>query len=219
MVNILKLRPVMAQARGTDRQADGTGRLYREGKRGMDHVKVKKRQLVHQGTIVDIYKDVVVLPSGGIETWDYVEHRTGASAVVAALPGDKIILVRQYRPALERYTWELPAGGRDGEEDFEEAARRELSEETGYTSNEFTHLMSLRTTPAFCNERVEIYLASDCYKVADQKLDEAEAIEVKAWDVEVLLEMVYSGQLQDAKTVAGVTAYKAFSTSWAYDGK
>ena len=79
MVNILKLRPVMAQARGTDRQADGTGRLYREGKRGMDHVKVKKRQLVHQGTIVDIYKDVVVLPSGGIETWDYVEHRTGAS--------------------------------------------------------------------------------------------------------------------------------------------
>ena len=79
--------------------------------------------------------------------------------------------------------------------------------------------MSLRTTPAFCNERVEIYLASDCYKVADQKLDEAEAIEVKAWDVEVLLEMVYSGQLQDAKTVAGVTAYKAFSTSWAYDGK
>lgn len=185
----------------------------------MEHVKVKKRELMHKGTIVDVYKDVVVLPNGGIETWDYIEHRNGAAAVVAALPGDKIILVKQYRPALGRYTWELPAGGRSNpDEDFEETAKRELTEETGYTSDEFTHLMSLRTTPAYCNELVEVYLASDCYKVAEQQLDAAEAIEVQAWNVEVLLEWIYSGELQDAKTVAGVTAYKAFSTSWAYDG-
>ncbi len=184
----------------------------------MDHVKVKKREHVYAGTVIDVYKDVVVLPQGGIETWDYVEHRTGASAVVAVTEKDRILLVRQYRPSLERYTWELPAGGRSPEEEFEAAAMRELTEETGYTSDEFTHLMSLRTTPGFCNERIEIYLASDCYKIAEQSLDEAENIEVKEWDVEVLLEMIYSGKLQDAKTVAGVTAYKAFSTSWAYEG-
>ena len=166
----------------------------------MEHVKVKKRDLVHKGTIVDIYKDVVVLPDGGIETWDYIEHRTGAS------------------PAVERYTWELPAGGRGEDEDFEAAAMRELTEETGYTSKEFTHLMTLNSTPAFCNEKIEIYLASDCYKISEQDLDEAENIEVKEWDLEVLLEMIYSGQLQDAKTVAGICAYKAFSTSWKYDG-
>ena len=185
----------------------------------MDHVKVKKRDLIHKGTIVDVYKDVVVLPDGGIETWDYIEHRTGASAVVATLPGDKILLVKQYRPAIERYTWELPAGGRNPDETFEDAARRELTEETGYTSDEFTHLMTLRTTPAYCNEVVEVYLASDCYRVSEQDLDDAEEIEIKEWDVEVLLEMIYSGQMEDAKTVAGVTAYKSFSTSWAYDGK
>ena len=160
----------------------------------------------------------MVLPDGGIETWDYIEHRTGASAVVAALPGDKLLLVRQYRPAVERYTWELPAGGRGEDEDFEAAAMRELTEETGYTSKEFTHLMTLNSTPAFCNEKIEIYLASDCYKISEQDLDEAENIEVKEWDLEVLLEMIYSGQLQDAKTVAGICAYKAFSTSWKYDG-
>ena len=182
-----------------------------------EHVKVKKRELEYKGTIVDVYKDIVVLPNGGFETWDYIEHRTGASAVVAALPDGKLLLVRQYRPSLERFTWELPAGGRSNGETFEETAKRELREETGYESKDFTHLMSLRSTPAFCNEQIEIYLASDCYQTADQNLDEAEAIEVRACDVGVLLEMIYSGQLQDAKTVAGVLAYKDFSSSWTYE--
>ncbi len=181
----------------------------------MEHVKVKKRELVHKGTIIDVYKDVVVLPNGGIETWDYVEHRMGAAAVVPVTTEGKLLLVKQYRPALERYTWELPAGTRDNpEEDFMETAKRELIEETGYMSNDVIHLMSLRTTVAFCNEQVEVFLASDCFPEREQQLDAAEQIEVQEWDVEVLLEMIYSGKLQDAKTVAGVTAFKAFSTSW-----
>ncbi|MBR1628638.1 MAG: NUDIX hydrolase [Lachnospiraceae bacterium] len=181
----------------------------------MGHVKVKKRDLMYAGTVIDVYKDVVVLPGGGFETWDYVEHRTGAAAVVPVVEKDKLLLVKQYRPSLKRYTWELPAGGRSPEEDFEATAKRELLEETGYDSNEFTHLMTLQTTPGYCNEKIEIYLASDCYRVSEQSLDEAEDIEIKEWDVEVLLEMIYSGKLQDAKTVAGVTAYRSFSTSWA----
>lgn len=181
----------------------------------MEHVKVKKRDLVYKGTILDVYKDVVVLPDGGIETWDYLEHRLGASAVLAVTTSGKIILVKQYRPSIERYTWELPAGGRTSvDEDFMVAAKRELTEETGYTSDDFTNLMTLKTTPAYCNEVVEIFLATDCKKTADQQLDEAEDIEVSEWEVEVLLEKIYSGELQDAKTVAGILAYKNFSTSW-----
>ncbi|MBQ7677993.1 MAG: NUDIX hydrolase, partial [Lachnospiraceae bacterium] len=103
----------------------------------MEHVKVKKRELVHKGAIIDVYKDVVVLPNGGIETWDYVEHRNGASAIVPVTVDKKLLLVRQYRPALERYTWELPAGCRNNpEEDFMETAKREFLEETGYMSND-----------------------------------------------------------------------------------
>ncbi len=181
----------------------------------MDHVKVKKRDLVYQGTIIDVYKDVVVLPNGGFETWDYVEHRTGAAAVVAITTEGKMLLVKQYRPALERYTWELPAGARRSkEEDYLETAKRELLEETGYLSNDIVHLMSIQTTVAFCNEPIEVFLASDCFHEREQQLDDAEYIEVAEWDVEVLLEKIYSGELQDAKTVAGVTAYKSFSTEW-----
>ena len=62
--------------------------------------------------------------------------------------------------------------------------------------------------------QIEVFLASDCYKVSEQELDAAESIEIAEWDVEVLLEMIYSGKLCDAKTVAGITAYKSFSTSW-----
>lgn len=181
----------------------------------MDHVKVKKRELVYQGAIIDVYKDVVVLPNGGFETWDYVEHRKGAAAVVPITLDGKILLVKQYRPSLERYTWELPAGARKTtEEDFLETAKRELLEETGYMSNDIVHLMTLRTTVAFCNEKIEVFLASDCFQERPQQLDDAENIEVEEWNVEAVLEKIYSGEIQDAKTVAGVTAYKSFSTSW-----
>ena len=79
----------------------------------MEHVERISRTLVRKGSILDIYDDEVKLPDGSIEHWDFVAHRKGAAAVVAVLPDGRILLVRQYRPALDRYTWELPAGCRD----------------------------------------------------------------------------------------------------------
>ena len=97
----------------------------------MDHVEVKKRTLVHRGSIVDVYQDEVQLPDGGTELWDYVEHRKGAAAVVPVLPDGRILMVAQYRPALGRMTLEIPAGSRDSvEEDTAVCAVRELEEET-----------------------------------------------------------------------------------------
>ena len=72
-----------------------------------------KRVLEHEGTILDIYSDYMELPDGKIEKWDYVEHRKGAAAVVPVLPDGRILMVRQYRNALERFTLEIPAGARD----------------------------------------------------------------------------------------------------------
>lgn len=166
-----------------------------------------KRVLEHKGTILDIYSDYMELPDGKIEKWDFVSHRKGAAAVVAVREDGKILMVHQYRNALERMTLELPAGARDSvTEDTSVCAARELEEETGYQCGSLEKLLSLRTTVAFCDEFIDVYLATDL-KPGKQHLDEAEDIDVEAYDTEELCAMIYDGTLQDAKTVAGILAY------------
>ena len=166
------------------------------------------RTLVRKGAIIDIYDDEMRLPDGSVEHWDMVKHRKGAAAVVPVLPNGEILLVKQFRPALERYTWELPAGCRDAvDEPMEETSKRELEEETGYSSDRFERLLSLKTTVAFCDELVDVYLARDIYPVGEQHLDPAEDIEIKAWKIEDILTKIYAGEIQDGKTVSGILAY------------
>ena len=98
----------------------------------MEKIERVKRELVHKGAILDIYEDTVRLPNGKEEKWDFVSHRMGAACVLAVHPSGKIIMVRQYRNALDRFTLEVPAGKRDSvDEDTAICAARELEEETG----------------------------------------------------------------------------------------
>ena len=121
----------------------------------------------------------------------------------------KLLMVRQYRNALERETLEIPAGSRDSvTEDTRVCAARELEEETGYCSDDLTRILSLKTTVAFCNEKIEIYVAQDL-KPTHQHLDEDEFIDVYAYSVDELCEMIYSGKIEDGKTIAAIMSYKA----------
>lgn len=166
-----------------------------------------KRELVYKGSILDIYKDTMQLPNGKTEEWDYVAHRMGAAAVLPVLPDGRIVMVRQYRNALERETLEIPAGCRDSlTEDTLVSASRELEEETGYRSDDISFLISLKTTVAFCNEAIDVYLAKNLVK-GEQHLDDAEAIEVEIHSLDELCDMIYKGQLQDSKTVSAILAY------------
>lgn len=172
-----------------------------------EHVTRKSRKLIHAGTIIDFYEDEMLLPNGNTEIWDFVKHRKGAACIVPVTPDGKILLVRQFRPALERYTWEVPAGQKDtAGEDPALCARRELREETGYDSDSIEKILALQSTVAFCNEAIDVYLARDIYPVGEQQLDDAEAIDCKLWDPEKILAMIDSGQMEDAKTIAGVLA-------------
>ena len=102
-------------------------------------------------------------------------------------------MVRQYRNALDRYTIELPAGCRDSlTEDTKISAMRELEEETGFQCGHIEKMLSLKTTVAFCNEFIDVYLATDL-KPGKQHLDPEEFIEVRAYDPEELLEKIYAG--------------------------
>ena len=173
-----------------------------------EHVERIDRTLVRQGAIVDIYEDTVKLPNGNIEKWDFVAHRMGAACVVPVTPDGHILLVRQYRPALDRYTWELPAGCRDEvDEPTDITAKREMEEETGYTSDDIVQLLSLKSTVAFCNELIDVYLARNIRRIGEQHLDPAEEISMKLWELDDILEEIYSCRIQDGKTVAGILAY------------
>ena len=171
-------------------------------------VKRIKRELVKNGAILDIYTDTMQLPDGKFEEWDFISHRKGAAAVVPVREDGKILMVRQYRNAIDRMTLEIPAGSRDSvTEDTKVCAARELEEETGYRSYDLTRLLSLKTTVAFCNEFIDVYLARNL-KPGHQHLDEGEFIDVEAYEIDELCQMIYDGKLQDAKTVSALLAYK-----------
>ena len=149
------------------------------------------------------------IPNGKTAVWDFIGHK-GAAAVVAVRDDGKLLMVRQYRNALERETVEIPAGGRDGvDEEFLDCAHRELEEETGYTcdKDKMEFLISIYTTVAFCNERIDVFVARDLKK-SHQHLDEDEFVDVAAMDIDELTEMIYAGKLQDSKTVASILAYR-----------
>ncbi|MCR5733732.1 MAG: NUDIX hydrolase [Lachnospiraceae bacterium] len=169
-----------------------------------------KRDLIHNGAIVDIYRDTMQLPEGGTEYFDFIKHK-GAAAVVPVMDDGRILMVRQYRNAIDSYTLELPAGGRNSaDEPTLECAYRELEEETGYKADkkDISFLLTLYTTVAFCNEKIDIYLAKNLYKT-QQHLDEDEFIDVAAYTMDELTDMVINGDIVDAKTIAGLMTYRA----------
>lgn len=170
-------------------------------------LKRTKRELVREGVIVNMYTDHIEMPDGRTAEWDFIEHKMGAAAVLAVRPDRKIIMVKQYRNALDRITLEVPAGARDSKtEDTAVCARRELEEETGYTCGKLEKMLSLKSTVAFCNEFIDVYLADDLTP-GTQKLDEDEFIDIVACDLSELCEKIYAGEIQDAKTVAAILAY------------
>jgi ADP-ribose pyrophosphatase len=165
------------------------------------------RTLIHKGAIIDYYQDTVKIPNGNVAKWDFIQHK-GAAAVIPVKEDGKIIMVRQFRNALDRETLEIPAGGLNSvEEPTDAAAMRELEEETGYKTDKLELLLSLRTTVAFCNEKIDVYVAKDL-KPSKQHLDEDEYLDVVSYDLDELIRMIYDCKIQDSKTVAALLAYK-----------
>ncbi len=177
----------------------------------MDEIRRLKREVIARGAITAYCKDTMRLPGGGIAFYDHVEHR-GAAAIVPVRRDGRIILVHQYRNSLERETWEIPAGGLnrnpDGTiEDTKPAAIRELWAETGYETEDAELLISIYTTVAFCNEKIDIYLATDLHDPGAQHLDEDEYVEYRDFSLEELKEMIFQCKIQDSNTVAAILAY------------
>lgn len=171
----------------------------------MEQVKSIKKELAYKGSIIDVYKDYVQMPGGKIVEWDFVDHK-GAAAVLPVTEDGKIVMVKQYRNALNRVTLEIPAGGINPGETPYESAVRELTEETGYCSDEVSHLKDIVSAIGFCNETIYIYLAEHL-KPAKQNLDEDEFLDVYEYPLEEVMDLILSNQIIDGKTTAAVLAY------------
>ena len=158
-------------------------------------VKRVNRELKYQGAILKVYQDTVQV-NGHEAKWDYIHHN-GAAAVVAVTKEGKLLMVRQYRNALDRYTLEIPAGALD---------YRELEEETGFKTEHLEYLLSINTTIAFCDEAIDVFVARNLIP-SKQHLDPDENIQVEEWELEDLLKLIYSGTITDGKTAASILAY------------
>ena len=171
-----------------------------------DEFKRTGRRLVYHGSIIDYYRDTVEVPNGNVVEWDFIGHK-GAAAVVPVREDGKILMVRQWRNALDRYTLEIPAGKLDYPgEPMIDCAYRELEEETGFKTEKLEYLLSLNTTIAFCDEAIDVFLARNLIP-SEQHLDPDEEIEVEEWELSDLLDLIYSGKMTDGKTVASILAY------------
>jgi len=167
-----------------------------------------KSTVVHEGPVFGVRRDVVLEPGGVRATREVVTH-PGSVVVLPVLDDGRVVLIRQYRHAARQYLWELVAGRIDGGETPKRAAARELLEETGYRAKRFSLFLDVFPTPGFVEERMFILLAEGL-KAGEAQPEEDEKIEVRAYSVKELKQMIRRGKLRDAKSVAGILYYLTF---------
>jgi len=146
--------------------------------------------------------DDVKLDDGVVTKREIVEHR-GATAIVPVLEDGRVVLVRQYRYAATTDLLEIPAGTLEAQEEPEVCARRELEEETGYKCQEIRKMSVIFLAPGYSTERIHIYLAKGLTETKP-RMEEDERINVEKTPMPVALQMISSGKIQDAKTIAGL---------------
>lgn len=160
---------------------------------------------IFKGKVIELQVDTIQLEDGRKATREIIRH-PGAAAVMALHEG-KLIVVEQYRKALERTQVEIPAGKLDPNEEPIVAAARELEEETGYVGHNLKLLNEFSTSPGFADEILYVYF-TDQVTIGKQHLDEDEDVIVKLITLDEADALVASGAISDAKTLMAVYAWK-----------
>lgn len=168
----------------------------------MSQERTLRSERVYRGNLIGLRVDTVELPSGRRTKREIVEHG-GCIAVVAIHADGRVLLVRQYRKAVEEALLEIPAGTLEAGEEPLDCARRELEEETGFAADEWRKLGFFYTSPGFCTEGMHVYLATGL-RPANRQPDEDEIIEVVPVPLSEAAALVASGEIHDAKSVAGL---------------
>ena len=161
-------------------------------------VTVHGTRRIYEGRVLNLRVDDVEYPNGHRSTVEVVEHRGGV-AVIAMPQPHQIVLVHQYRPAIGRAMWEVPAGKLEAGEDPSSCARRELMEETGYRAERLRELWTFYTAPGFCSELLHLFVAEGL-RLGAASPEAGEQIEVRTFDVDEAWALASRNELPDAKT-------------------
>lgn len=163
-------------------------------------------ELLYKGAILNLRKDKVTVKDGRTSYREIVEHNGGV-IILGVTEDGRIPMIRQYRKALEKIAFELPAGKLELGEDPLEAAGREFREETGYTAKEIKHITSFYPTVGYSTEFLHIYFATGL-TAGETDFDENESIEITDYDPEELYKMIDDGTLDDGKSIIALLLYR-----------
>ncbi len=167
--------------------------------------KREKLELAYKAHIFDVYNDYLTLPDGGKVVYDYIDHVPGCCIVPVDDQGN-IILVTQYRNAVDDITYEVPAGSMNQGEDPVDCARRELEEETGYVANDITYVTKTYLLISTSNEYTYVYIGRNLTP-GKQNFDPEEFINVHKFSRDEVVEMLKKGTITDSKSIIAIQAY------------
>ncbi len=162
-------------------------------------------ELIFKGKVAEVHKVGLRMSDGNVVQRDLI-HYDGATVVLPVLSDGRIVLIRNYRFAVDETLWELPAGMLEAREDPEACAARELTEETGYTAGKLEKLGQFFTGPGTTDELMHSYLATDLTD-GQQDLETYEEITVEVFCDADVRRMVRDGAIHDAKTITALTLY------------
>ncbi len=169
----------------------------------MNHIeKTMKSEKIYEGKVLNLRIDTVELPDKKYSKREIVEH-PGAVAIAPITDDGHVILVKQYRKAIEKEILEIPAGKIEIGEDPKSCAIRELKEETGITAEKVELMFEYYTSPGFCDEKMYFFIAKDLVE-GEAKPDTDEYIEVEKIKLEELVAKVNKGEIVDSKTIIGI---------------
>jgi ADP-ribose pyrophosphatase len=175
---------------------------------GQKTAKILTSEMIYQGPVFGLRRDEIIEPTGLRTKREVITH-PGSVVVLPVLPDGRIVMIEQYRHATREFLWELVAGRMEPGEDPKKAAARELIEETGYRAKNFRVFLELFPTPGFLEERMFLLLAEGLTP-GPASPEEDEKIVSLAYTKQKLEQMIHTGKLHDAKSVAGLLFYFRF---------
>lgn len=170
----------------------------------MENIEVEttlKSEKIYQGKILSLRIDTIEMPNKKYSKREIIEHKP--AVVIIAIKGTNLLMVRQYRKAVEKTLLEVPAGLVEVQETPVQAATRELEEETGYLCENPKYIMEFYTSPGYSDEKIDLFLAEDLVKT-EQHLDDGEFLEVEEIEIEELRKKVLYGEVQNASSIIAI---------------